>query len=113
MNARRSHTPGSGAYLGQILALSGQRDKAALELERLLADSKQRYVPAYDIATIHASLGNVDQTFEWLERAFDERSQLIHWLPWDAVFDGIRDDARYAPLVARLPVAMESPGDEQ
>ena len=70
-------------------------------------------MPAYDIATIHASLGNADQTFEWLERAFEERSQLIHWLPWDAVFDGIRTDARYAPLVARLPAALESPGDDQ
>ncbi len=106
-----SHTPGSGAYRGQILALSGRRDESGQELERLLAASKQRYVPAYDIATIHASLGNADQTFEWLERAFEERSQLIHWLPWDAVFDGIRADARYAPLVARLPAALESPGD--
>lgn len=103
----KAHTPGSGAYRGQILALSGRRDEAAQELGRLLAVSKQRYVPAYDIATIHASLGNADRTFEWLGRAFEERSQLIHWLPWDAVFDGIRSDARYAPLVARLPAALE------
>jgi len=108
-----SFAPGSGAYRGQIHALAGRRDLATQELERLLASSKERYVPAYDIATIHAALGNVDETFRWLERAFEERSQLIHWLPWDAVFDGIRADARYAPLYARLPAALESALDEQ
>jgi DNA-binding winged helix-turn-helix (wHTH) protein/TolB-like protein/Tfp pilus assembly protein PilF len=107
----KTATPGSEAYRGQIFALSGRRDEAGRELEKLIASSKRRYVPAYDIATIHASLGNVDETFAWLERAFEERSQLIHWLPWDAVFDGLRTDTRYAPLVARLPAALESPGD--
>ena len=101
--------PGSVAYRGQILALSGRRAEALQELERLLALSKQRYVPAYDIATIYAALGETDETFGWLARAFEERSQLIGWLPWDAVFDGIRTDARYAPLVRRLPVAVSSP----
>lgn len=106
----KSLAPGSGAYRGQVYALSGRRDEAVQELGRLLAESKRRYVPAYDIATIHAALGNVDETFRWLERSFEERSQLIHWLPWDAVFDGIRTDPRYAPLYARLPAALESSG---
>jgi DNA-binding winged helix-turn-helix (wHTH) protein/TolB-like protein/Tfp pilus assembly protein PilF len=101
--------PGSAAYRGQILALSGRRAEALQELERLLALSKQRYVPAYDIATIYAALGETDETFDWLARAFEERSQLIGWLPWDAVFDGIRTDARYAPFVKRLPSAVSSP----
>lgn len=102
--------PGSAAYRGQILALSGRRPEAVRELERLIALSKQRYVPAYDIATIYAALGETDRTFEWLERAFEERSQLIGWLPWDAVFDGTRADPRYAPLVRRLPASTHSRG---
>ncbi len=106
----KSPAPGSGAYRGQIHALSGRRGEAMQDLGRLLAEAERRYVPAYDIATIHAALGNVDETFRWLERSFEERSQLIHWLPWDAVFDGIRTDPRYAPLYARLPAAMESRG---
>ncbi|MDP9197598.1 MAG: hypothetical protein M3O07_00065 [Pseudomonadota bacterium] len=66
-------------------------------------------MPAYDIATIYAALGETDETFDWLARAFEERSQLIGWLQWDAVFDGIRTDARYAPLVKRLPSSVNSP----
>ncbi|HEX5764113.1 MAG TPA: hypothetical protein VFY27_00990 [Woeseiaceae bacterium] len=56
----------------------------------------------YDISTIYAALGDVDETFSWLERALEERSQLIGWLPWDPVFDGIRSDPRYDNLVRRL-----------
>lgn len=99
----KSPAPGSFGYVGQIYALSGRRAEALLEVERLVALSKQSYVPAYDIATIYAALGEVDQTFDWLVRAFEERSTLVGWLPWDPVFDGIRTDARYAPLVERLP----------
>jgi DNA-binding winged helix-turn-helix (wHTH) protein/TolB-like protein/Tfp pilus assembly protein PilF len=99
----KSLAPGSQGYVGQILALSGRRAAALQEIERLLALSKQRYVSAYDIATIYAALGETDKTFEWLELAFEERAQLIGWLRWDAVFDGIRTDARYAALASRLP----------
>ena len=70
----------------------------------MLALRNERYVPAYDIATTYAALGDRDQTFTWLTRAFEERSQLVAWVPWDAVFDSFRDDPRYAPLVARLAV---------
>lgn len=99
----KSLAPGSLGCRGQIYALSGRRDEALEEIERLLALSKERYVPAYDIATIYAALGQVDETFAWLARAFEERSTLVGWLPWDPVFDGIRTDARYAPLAKRLP----------
>ena len=99
----KSLAPGSQGYVGQIHALSGRRAAALQEIERLVALSKQRYVSAYDIATIYAALGETDKTFEWLERAFEERSQLIGWLRWDAVFDDIRSDARYAALARRLP----------
>jgi DNA-binding winged helix-turn-helix (wHTH) protein/TolB-like protein/Tfp pilus assembly protein PilF len=99
-----SPTPGSMGYVGQIHALSGRRREALGEIERLVSLSKERYVPAYDVATIYAALGDVDQTFVWLERAFEDRSTLIPWLPWDAVFDGIRSDPRYSALIARLNV---------
>ena len=102
-----SLTPGSAAYVGQVYALSGRRKEAEGEVERLIAESRHRYVPAYDISTIYAALGQTDETFAWLERAFDERSQLLGWLPWDPVFDGIRSDPRYRGVVRRLNLDIE------
>ncbi|MEX2126022.1 MAG: winged helix-turn-helix domain-containing protein [Woeseia sp.] len=101
-----SLTPGSAAYLGQIYALSGRRSDAEAEIEQLTAESQRRYVSAYDISTIYAGLGKSDETFAWLERALDERSQLIGWVPWDPVFDGIRSDPRYPEVVRRLNVEV-------
>jgi TolB-like protein/DNA-binding winged helix-turn-helix (wHTH) protein/Tfp pilus assembly protein PilF len=98
-----SAAPGSAGYRGQIYALTGRRAEAVAEVHRLEALSRERYVSAYDIATIHAALGDADRAFEWLERAFSERSGLVAWLPWEPVFDGLRGDARYTRLVARLP----------
>lgn len=94
--------PGSAAYRGQLYALSGRPDEARAEILRLAELSSYQYVAAYDIATIHAALGDVDQAFHWLELAFMDRSQLIGWVPWDPVFDGLRDDPRYPGIVARL-----------
>jgi len=104
----QSHTPGSLGYSGQIFALSGRRAEALREIERLIALSRQRYVSGYDVATIYAALGDTDETFAWLERAFEDHSPLILWLPWDAVFDGIRSDPRYAPMVAKLSVGLRT-----
>jgi DNA-binding winged helix-turn-helix (wHTH) protein/TolB-like protein len=98
-------TPGSMSYVGQIAALEGRRADALAEVERLIAHSQQRYVPAYDIAAIYGALADSDAAFVWLERAFEERSQLVGWLPWDAAFDSIREDSRYSAFLQRLNVA--------
>ena len=98
-----SPTPGVMGYVGQAYAVAGRRHEAITEAERLEALSRQRYVPAYDIAGIYAALGEEELAFEWLERAFDEQGQLIAWLPYDEVFDGLRHDPRFAALVERLP----------
>lgn len=100
-----SLTPGSAAYRGQILALSRRREDAYAEIKRLIAESQQRYVAAYDIATIYGVLGDVDETFLWLDRAFEDRSQLIGWVLRDPAFDSIRDNPRYEAVVRPLRVA--------
>jgi TolB-like protein/DNA-binding winged helix-turn-helix (wHTH) protein/Flp pilus assembly protein TadD len=96
--------PGSAAYRGQLYALAGRPDDARAEITRLIELSSHQYVAAYDIATVHAALGDIDQAFHWLELAFIDRSQLIGWVPWDPVFDGLRGDPRYPGIVARLSV---------
>jgi DNA-binding winged helix-turn-helix (wHTH) protein/TolB-like protein/Tfp pilus assembly protein PilF len=100
-----SPTPGSMAYRGQLYALLERREDALAEVARLVELGKTRYVSAYDVASIYGMLGDADEAFAWLERAFDDRSQLLGWLPWDEAFDGIRDDARYNSLLSRLNVA--------
>jgi serine/threonine-protein kinase len=83
-------------------AESGNRDRAEQALHELLALSNSRYVPAYQVAAIHASLGQSDAAFEWLERAFEERSEVLTSLSVDPFWDPLRRDPRLAGLQARV-----------
>jgi hypothetical protein len=47
-------------------------------------------------------LGDNQQAFEWLERAYQHRETGITNLRVDPVYDGIRSDPHYADLVRRI-----------
>lgn len=99
---RKSLSVGSYADLGMALALAGRKDEAVAELDRLIALRQERYVSAYDIAAVQASLGETDQAFEWLDRAFEERAQMRGLLGVDPSFDSLRSDPRMKPLLGSL-----------
>jgi DNA-binding winged helix-turn-helix (wHTH) protein/TolB-like protein/tetratricopeptide (TPR) repeat protein len=96
--------PGSNAHRAQALALSGRHAAALVELDRVLKLSKQRYVPAYDIALIYSALGDTENTFSWLERAVEDRSTMMVFLAQDPMFDAFHSDPRWAGLVRRIGI---------
>ncbi|HKQ16309.1 MAG TPA: winged helix-turn-helix domain-containing protein [Steroidobacteraceae bacterium] len=97
-------TQGSYAFRAQALALSGRRDAALAELDRILKLSKERYVAAYDIAMIYVVLGDKESAFQWLERAMEDRSTPINFLAQDPALDPLHGDPRFAALVQRLGI---------
>jgi serine/threonine-protein kinase len=86
------------AQLGQIYARQGRHADARRTLERLTALARTRYVPAYDFALVHASLGELDEAFAWLGRAFDERYGPLVFLGVDPDIDALRADPRLAAI---------------
>ena len=55
------------------------------------------------MATIYAGLGERDKAFEFLERAYQERSLDISWhLKADLRIDNLRSDPRFQDLVRRV-----------
>jgi len=97
-------SPGSYADVPVTLALSGRREEACAELDRLLELSRQRYIPAVDIAAIYANLGDADQAIAALERALLERSSTLGFLAQNPAFDPIHQDPRFADIVTRIGV---------
>jgi tetratricopeptide (TPR) repeat protein len=95
---------GSNAFRAQALALSGQREAALAELDRVLQLAKQRYVAAYDIAMIYAVLADKERAFQWLDRAIEDRSTPINFLAQDPALDSLHGDPRFAALVQRLGI---------
>jgi len=104
---RLSHdSPWALSVLAHAYAASGKRNDARKIADRLRSMSRQEYVPSYRVALIYVALGENDQAFWWLRKAYEERSDSLIYLNTDPELDDIRSDRRFAELVLRvgLPV---------
>ena len=104
---QRSIAAGGGhmlpiADLGYAYAVSGDPAAAREILDDLEARGEHAYVSPFNMATIHMGLGEVDETFVWLERAFEERSRSLAWLNVAWQYDGVRSDPRFKSLLRRV-----------
>ncbi|MCI0665132.1 MAG: tetratricopeptide repeat protein, partial [Acidobacteria bacterium] len=93
---------GMTALLAIARARAGEREEAQKILNDLQELSARHYVPPYYLAMVAASLGDKDQSFTWLEKAYQERSGWIPWLKQDPLADGLRTDARFSDLLRRI-----------
>jgi TolB-like protein/tetratricopeptide (TPR) repeat protein len=89
-----------GLY-GNALAIAGDKTGAQKVLAKLEESSKTRYVPALYFAAVYTGLGNKDQTFEWLEKAFKEQDDRLVYLGVDPIADPLRGDPRFQQLMKR------------
>jgi serine/threonine-protein kinase len=92
------------AALGHGYALAGRRSEAIKILDDLQERSKQTYVQPMWMAGIHIGLGQKDQAFEWLQKAYQDRSGWLVYLKVDPMFNPIRSDPRFSDLVQRVGV---------
>jgi len=53
-------------------------------------------------AVVYAGFGDVDQTIEMLEKAYEERSALLIWLNVWPIFDSLRSHPRFMRLLGRI-----------
>ena len=90
------------AHLGYAYGASGRRGQAKKVLAELKELFKQRQVSPYHVAIIYAGLGEKDQAFAWLEKAYHEHSRPLWGLKVNPVWDNIRADARFRDLLRRM-----------
>ena len=90
------------AHLGHVRARLGDRAGAQRILDQLHAASSVRYTPALASAIVHAGLGETDQAFAALERAYDERFNRLAYLRREPVWDTLRPDPRFKALLKRI-----------
>jgi DNA-binding winged helix-turn-helix (wHTH) protein/TolB-like protein/Flp pilus assembly protein TadD len=105
VNKALSLSPGNTralAVLGYVHALAGRRDEARKVLGQFEEMAKQKYVPPFFFAMIHIGLGEKDQAFEWLEKAYQERHAHLINLKIQPVYDPLRADPRFDNLVRRV-----------
>jgi TolB-like protein/Tfp pilus assembly protein PilF len=86
---------------GYVSAKAGKPDAAREALALLVAVSRERYVPPYAMALVHAGLGERDAVFGWLDKAYAAHDVHLLWLLSDPKWAPYRADPRFLSLVAR------------
>jgi TolB-like protein len=62
------------AQIASAYALAGSKDKARGMLINIEAQARERYICGFNVACLYASLGDHEQAFTWLEKAYRDRS---------------------------------------
>src|SRR5205085_8884895 len=89
----------------QAYATSGYEGLLAKELEMERERSKRDYVPATGVARIYAALGQKDQAFAWLDKAYENREDGLVYIKVDPRYDRLRSDPRFSDLLYRVGFA--------
>jgi len=89
------------AWIAITYVRMGKRGEAQNMLEELLVQSKKEYVSPFNIAVVYFVLGENDQGFKWLEKAYEEGigERLLKISP---ALDNVRSDPRYKTLLKKV-----------
>ena len=71
-------------------------------LRDLKESSAKHYFPPYHLALIYVGLGEKDEAFNMLEKAFEERYPWLIHLSVEPRLDPLRSEPRFKALVSRI-----------
>jgi eukaryotic-like serine/threonine-protein kinase len=98
--AQLRHRPSPGLALAY--ADLGREAEAREVLRQLLERRKSHYMRADSIAEIYAVLGEPEEAFVWLERAYREHSSSLPNVPFLSGFKSLLTDPPFADLIRRM-----------
>jgi hypothetical protein len=70
---------------------------------------KGNHISSLDVAVVHAVMGAKDQAFEWLEKAYAEKSGWLILIRVEPRLGPLRSDSRFADLLERIGLGEERP----
>jgi hypothetical protein len=71
---RKTQNPLYLAQIASAYALADNKDKARAMLRGIEAQARQRYICGFNVACVYATLGEIEQVFTWLDKAYRDRS---------------------------------------
>ncbi len=98
--AEMTGIPQSG--LAVTYAHIGRLSEARLVLEELKKRAAEKYVAGDEIAVVHVALGEKDEAFKWLDRAYEEHSGSLQAIAVRPAFRPLHSDPRYAAILKRM-----------
>ncbi len=98
---RLDNSPRMLSTLGYAYGAAGQRDKARKIIGELKELSAQRYVSAFATAIVYAGLGEDQETLDWLEKAYHERSDTMAIFNVYPLLDNVRTKPQFVKFQQR------------
>ena len=90
------------AVLGHGYAVAGNRPEAEKILQTLSDRATTSYVSPFDLALIHAALGEKDKAFVLLNKAVAERSTFVVYSKWEPRLNPLRSDPRFTQILKQV-----------
>ena len=94
------------SVLGYVYAVSGRRREAQSILAEIESLWKRRYFSPVDVALVHAGLGNKNEAFAWLTKAFEARDPQLIWIRVEPELGSLHSDPRFAELLQRIGLSQ-------
>jgi len=91
--------------LAATQARSGNRPEAVKLLAQLQKMKAERYVAPFDIVVVCVTLGERGQALDWLEKAFEDQSEMMLFLEMYEPVDDLHGEPRFQELVRRVGVS--------
>ena len=95
----------SPLYTAQVavaLAVAGRNGDALRIAHELETVSRKRYVSPYGLAQIYAASNKKEETFKWLQAAYEGHAVWMGYLAVDPIFDRYRSEERFKDLLRRV-----------
>jgi len=100
--AIRNRNPATLGVLARAYGRAGRREEALRIVGELEGRARSGYVAPAVFVNAYMGIGDRGRVFAALERAYREHSNVLLSLKTHPLYDGIRDDQRFAELVRRV-----------
>jgi TolB-like protein/DNA-binding winged helix-turn-helix (wHTH) protein/Flp pilus assembly protein TadD len=94
------------AALGRAYAVAGDKGNAEKILDQLTKQSARQYVSPFYVALVVSGLRRNDQALDWLEKAYQDRSNGLIFLKVDPELDSLRSNPRFQSLQRRVALPL-------
>jgi TolB-like protein/class 3 adenylate cyclase/Tfp pilus assembly protein PilF len=90
------------ADLAIAYGAAGKKEQAKAIREEFEERTRREYVSPYALAMASMAVGDLDGTFAWLDRMYEERAPWLIWMNEHPRYDRLRGDPRFQQLLRKI-----------